>query len=119
MNNIHVIAYINHMKLLKVSLVSYTHRKHLPFIETSQIRLWKLLKCVTWLHTKYIYLEYRPIYRPRDDMSAHIDATKRYGKILQNRIVLNKIPVSRPIYRYIGQYTGISAKILNNAYHHG
>ena len=39
MKNIHMNVYINHMKLLKISLESYTHRRYLFFEEASQMRL--------------------------------------------------------------------------------
>ena len=39
MKNIHVIVYINHMKLLKVSLGSWIHKEYLSFVEASQMRL--------------------------------------------------------------------------------
>jgi len=46
MKTIHVIAYINHMKLLKVSLGSYTHRRYFcrsfsnAFVKTPQSVTW-------------------------------------------------------------------------------
>jgi len=55
--------------------------------------------------------EYRPIHRPRGNISAHI-GPKRYSiKFYTYRIVLDKIPVSRPIYWYTDRCTSISADI--------
>ena len=39
LKNIHVIAYINRMELLKISLGSWAHRGYLPFIEAPQMHL--------------------------------------------------------------------------------
>ena len=50
------------------------------------------------------HLRYRPIYRPRGDISTHIGPKRYPVKFFTYRIVLDKIPVSRPMYRYIGWY---------------
>jgi len=50
------------------------------------------------------HLGYRPIYRPRDDISAHIGPKWYPINFCTYRIILNKIPISQPIYRYIGRY---------------
>ena len=56
-----------------------------------------------WRYIRYIHIGYRPIYRPRSDISAYIGPKRCPVKFCTYRIVLDKIPISRLIYRYISR----------------
>jgi len=56
-----------------------------------------------WRYIRYIHLEYRSIYQSRGNISAHIGPKWFAVKFCTYHTILDKISISRPIYRYIGR----------------
>jgi len=52
-----------------------------------------------WRYIGYFHLGYRSIYWPRGDISAHIGPNQYLIKLYTYRIIFDKIPIYRPIYR--------------------
>ena len=60
-------------------------------------------KTISQLNGRYFHLGYRPIYQTCGDVSTHINPKQYPVKFCTYRIVLDKIPLSRLIYKYIDQ----------------